>query len=91
MNEVVDRVIIGFAPKRNLQTFVKNHGPLFWLSSSAAGPFSCLLSRNFFPFSFLLLCALLTGVILKGLTLRIFVSDVCVCMFYVYEVIGSVD
>ena len=32
-------------------------------------------------------CALLTGVILKGLTLRKFVSDVCVCMFYVCEVI----
>ena len=37
------------------------------------------------------LCALLTGVILKGLTLRKFVSDVCVCMFYVCEVIGFVD
>ena len=31
----------------------------------------------------LALCALLTGVILKGLTLRKFVSDVCVCMFCV--------
>ena len=39
----------------------------------------------------LALCALLKGVILKGLTLRIFVSDVCVCMFYVCEVIGFVD
>ena len=35
--------------------------------------------------------ALLTGVILKGLTLRKFVSDVCVCVFYVCEVIGFVD
>ena len=31
----------------------------------------------------LALCALLTGVILKGLTLQKFVSDVCACMFYV--------
>ena len=31
----------------------------------------------------LALCALLTGVILKGLTLRKFVFDVCACMFYV--------
>ena len=37
------------------------------------------------------LCVLLTGVILKGLTLRKFVSDICVCMFYVCEVIGFVD
>ena len=35
--------------------------------------------------------ALLTGIILKGLTLRKFVSGVCVCMFYVCEVIGFVD
>ena len=35
--------------------------------------------------------ALLTGVILKGPTLRKFVSDVCVCMFYVCEVTGFVD
>ena len=35
--------------------------------------------------------ALLTGVILKGLTLRNFLSDVCVCMFYVCKVIGFVD
>ena len=35
--------------------------------------------------------ALLTGVILKGLTLWKFVSDICVCMFYVCKVIGSVD
>ena len=35
--------------------------------------------------------ALLTGVILKGLTLRKFVSDVFGCMFYVCEVIGFVD
>ena len=35
--------------------------------------------------------ALLTGVILKGLTLRKCVSDVCVCMFYVYEVSDFVD
>ena len=34
---------------------------------------------------------LLTGVILKGLTLLKFVSDVCVCMFYVCKVIGFVD
>ena len=34
---------------------------------------------------------LLTRVILKGLTLRKFVSDVCVCMFYICEVIGFVD
>ena len=39
----------------------------------------------------LALCALLIGVILKRLTLRIFVSDVCVCMFYVCKVIGFVD
>ena len=39
----------------------------------------------------LALCALLTGVILKGLTLRECVSDVCVCMFHVCEVIGFVD
>ena len=39
----------------------------------------------------LALCALLTGVILKGLTLQKFVSDVCACMFYVCEVIGFVD
>ena len=39
----------------------------------------------------LALCALLTGVILKGQTLRKFVSDVCVCMFYVCEVIGFAD
>ena len=39
----------------------------------------------------LALCALLTGVILKGLTLRKFVSDVWVFMFYVCEVIGFVD
>ena len=38
----------------------------------------------------LALCALLTGVILKGLTLRKFMS-VCVCMFYVCKVIGFVD
>ena len=38
-----------------------------------------------------LMCALLTGVMLKGLILRKFVSDVCVCMFYVCEVIGFVD
>ena len=37
------------------------------------------------------LCALLTLVILKRLTLRKFVSDVCVCMFYVCEMIGLVD
>ena len=35
--------------------------------------------------------SLLTGVILKGLTLQKFVSDVCVYMFYVCEVIGFVD
>ena len=35
----------------------------------------------------LAVCALLTRVILKGLTLRKFVFDVCVCMFYVCEVI----
>ena len=40
---------------------------------------------------FLILCALLTGVILKGLTLWKFVSDVCGHMFYVSEVIGFVD
>ena len=34
---------------------------------------------------------LLTGVILKELTLRKCVSDVCVCMFYVCKVIGFVD
>ena len=28
---------------------------------------------------------------IKGLTLRKFVSDVCVCMFCVWEVIGFVD
>ena len=28
------------------------------------------------------LCALLTGLILKGLTLRKFVSDVCVCFMF---------
>ena len=39
----------------------------------------------------LALCALLTRVILKGLTLQIFVSDVCVCMFYFCEVTGFVD
>ena len=39
----------------------------------------------------LALFALLTGVILKGPTLRKFVSDVCVCMFYVCEVTGFVD
>ena len=39
----------------------------------------------------LVLCALLTGVILKRLTLGKFVSDVCVCMFYVCEVVGFVD
>ena len=39
----------------------------------------------------LALCALLTGVILKGPTLRKFVFDVCVCRFYVCEVIGFVD
>ena len=39
----------------------------------------------------LALCALLTGVILKWLTLRKFVFDVCVCMFYVCELIGFVD
>ena len=39
----------------------------------------------------LALSALLTGVILKGLTLRKFVSDACVCMFYVCEVITFVD
>ena len=39
----------------------------------------------------LALRALLTGVILKGLTLRTFVSDVCVCMFCVCDVIGFVD
>ena len=39
----------------------------------------------------LALCALLTGVILKGLTLRKVMSDVCVCMFYVCKVIGFVD
>ena len=33
----------------------------------------------------------LTGVILKGLTLRKCVSDVCVCMFYVCEMIGFED
>ena len=38
----------------------------------------------------LTLCALLIGVILKGLTLRKFVSDVCICMFCVCEVIGFV-
>ena len=32
-----------------------------------------------------------SGVILKGLTLQKFVSDVCVYMFYVCEVIGFVD
>ena len=38
------------------------------------------------------LCALLTaGVILKGKTLRKCVSDVCVCMFYVCDMIGFVD
>ena len=37
----------------------------------------------------LALCALLTGVILKELTLRNVLSDVCV--FYVCEVIGFVD
>ena len=39
----------------------------------------------------LVLRGLLTGVILKGLTLRKFVSDICVCMFYVCEEIGFVD
>ena len=39
----------------------------------------------------LALCTLFTGVILKRLTLRIFVSDVCVCMFYVCKVIGFED
>ena len=39
----------------------------------------------------LALCALLTGVILKGLTFRKFVSDVCVCMFCVCVGIGFVD
>ena len=39
----------------------------------------------------LALCAVLTGVILKGLTLRKLVFDVCVCMFYVCEVIGFID
>ena len=39
----------------------------------------------------LALRAILTGIILKGLTLRKFVSDVCVCMFHVCEVIGFVD
>ena len=39
----------------------------------------------------LALCVLLTGVILKRLTLRKFVSDVCVCIVYVCEVIGFVD
>ena len=39
----------------------------------------------------LALCDLLTAVILKGLTLQKFVSDVCVCMFYVCGVIGFVD
>ena len=33
----------------------------------------------------------LTGVILKGLTLRKFVFDVCGCMFYVCEVNRFVD
>ena len=32
-----------------------------------------------------------TGVILKGLTVRKFVSNVCVCMFHVCKVIGFVD
>ena len=32
----------------------------------------------------LALCALLTGVILKGLTLRKFVSDVCVCFVFAF-------
>ena len=39
----------------------------------------------------LALCAFSTRVILKGLTLRKFVSYVCVCMFYVCEVVGFVD
>ena len=40
----------------------------------------------------LALCALLRGLILKGLTVQKFVSDICVsCMFYVSEVIDFVD
>ena len=39
----------------------------------------------------LALCALLTGVVLKGLTVKKFVSDVCVCIFHVCEVTGVVD
>ncbi len=39
----------------------------------------------------LALRALLTGVIMKGLTLRKFVSNVCVCMFYVCLATGFVD
>ena len=38
-----------------------------------------------------LMCSFNTWVILKELTLQKFVSDVCVCMFYVCEVIGFVD
>ena len=66
------------------------------------------LSISFFIFSFslvsinwnvrryqhvLAVSALLTGVILKGLTLRKFVSDVCVyyVSFHVCEMIGFVD
>ena len=37
-----------------------------------------------------LLCSL-TGIILKGLILRKFVSDVGACIFYVCEVTGFVD
>ena len=40
---------------------------------------------------FVALCGLLTGVLLKGLTLQKLVSDVCVCIFYVCLAIGFVD
>ena len=40
---------------------------------------------------FVALCGLLTGVLLKGLTLQKLVSDVCVCMFYVCLATGFVD
>ena len=47
-------------------------------------PFCVFRSTLYQHVLLLALCALLTRVILKGLTLRLkFVSDVCVCMFYV--------
>ena len=63
----------------------------FIVLASICGWCTGLLSCQQLSFHIHPLCAFLTGVILKGLTLWKFVSDVCVRMFYVCKMIGFVD